>query len=122
MFDNQADQTATIVAPQTNIEMGSFTDPAKAPSTLTGVVVAGNIDIRGTGMIDGSIIITGDGAGNTTQGWFGPSDASTDPKSPMPEGGWGMLSIRYNPHRALPDGINIAIDILPDVSTYKEGK
>jgi hypothetical protein len=40
----------------------------------------------------------------------------------MPEGGWGMLSIRYNPHRALPDGINIAIDILPDVSSYKEGK
>jgi hypothetical protein len=72
MFDNQADQTATIVAPQTNIEMGSFTDPSKAPSTLVGVVVAGNIDIRGSSKVDGSIIVTGDGAGSTTMGWFGP--------------------------------------------------
>ena len=69
MFDNKSPtQTATIVAPQTNIEMGSFTDPAKAPSTLIGVVVAGNIDIRGTSVVDGSIIVTGDGAGNTTLG------------------------------------------------------
>lgn len=121
MFDNKADETATIVAPQTNIEMGSFTDPAKAPSTLKGVVVAGNIDIRGSGMVDGSIIVTGDGAGNTTQGWFGASDASTDPGSPMPEGGWGRLNIRYNPYRPLPDGINIAVDILPEVASYQEG-
>src|SRR6185295_12608113 len=52
-------------------------------------------------------IITGDGAGNTTQGWFGPSDAMTDPSSAMPEGGYGRLNIRYNPYRALPNGINI---------------
>jgi hypothetical protein len=122
LFNNKVDQTATILCPQTNIEMGSFTDPAQAPSTLIGVVVAGNIDIRGSGFVDGCIIVTGDGAGNTTMGWFGPSDSSTDPSSPMPEGGWGKLNIRYNPHRALPDGINIAIDILPSVSTYAEGK
>src|SRR5204863_8709055 len=89
MFDNQADQSATIVAPQTNIEMGSFTDPSHAPSTLTGVVVAGNLDIRGTCIVDGSIIITGDGAGNTTNGWFGPRDDQTDVTTPMPEGGYG---------------------------------
>lgn len=120
-FNNVADQTATIVAPQTNIEMGSFTDPSKAPSTLVGVVVTGNIDIRGSSVIDGSIIVTGDGAGNTTQGWFGPSDASTDPSSPMPQGGWGRLNIRYNPNRAMPDGINVAIDVLADPNTYTEG-
>jgi hypothetical protein len=120
-FDNQYDQTATLVIPQTNVEMGSFTDPSKAPSTLTGVVVAGNIDIRGSSVVDGSIIITGDGAGNTTQGWFGPRDDQTDPTTPMPEGGYGRLNIRYNPYRALPNGINIAIDILPDNKTYAEG-
>src|SRR5205807_1436364 len=27
IFDNQADQTATIIAPQVNIEMGSYTAP-----------------------------------------------------------------------------------------------
>jgi hypothetical protein len=122
LFDNTADQTATIIAPNTNIEMGSFTNPGTAPSTLVGVVVAGNIDIRGTGFVDGSIIVTGDGAGNTTLGWFGPSDSATDPTSPMPEGGWGKLTIRHNPNRALPDGINIAIDIVAETDTYVEGK
>lgn len=120
LFDNRVDQTATIVSPQVNIEMGSFTDPGQAPSTLVGVVVAGNVDIRGTSMVDGSIIVTGDGAGNTTLGYFGPSDGDTNP-SAMPEGGYGRLIIRYNPNRALPDGINVAIDVLPDTTTYREG-
>lgn len=118
-FDNQVDATATIVAPQTNIEMGSFTNPEEAPSTLVGVVVAGNIDIRGTSVVDGSIIVTGDGAGNTTLGWFGASDSSTDATA-MPEGGFGRLNIRYNPHRALPDGIDVKVEILPVVTTFSE--
>ncbi|HTK75183.1 MAG TPA: hypothetical protein VL371_07985 [Gemmataceae bacterium] len=121
MFNNTADQTATIVAPQTNIEMGSFLDPAAAPSTLVGVVVAGNIDIRGNTLIDGSVIVTGDGAGNTTLGWFGNNDANTDPNAVPTDGtGWGKLNLRYNPYRALPDGINIAIDILPQPGSYAE--
>ena len=40
----------------------------------------------------------------------------------MPEGGWGRLSIVYNPNRPLPDGINLAVDIVPDVDSYWEGK
>lgn len=117
-FDNQETDKATIVASQTNIEMGSFTT-GKDPSTLKGVVVAGNIDIRGTSVVDGSIIVTGDGAGNTTLGYFGASDGDTDPTA-MPEGGYGRLNIRYNPYRALPDGINIQVLITPDASTYRE--
>lgn len=122
LFDNKVDQTATIIAPNTNIEMGSFTNPGQAPSTLIGVVVAGNLDIRGTSIVDGSIIVTGDGAGNTTLGWFGASDSDTNASSPMPEGGWGKINIRRNPNRSLPDGINIAIDILPVVDSYEEGQ
>jgi hypothetical protein len=102
--------------------MGSFTLPDAAPSKLTGVVVCGNIDIRGTSIIDGSVVVTGDGAGNTTLGWFGPSDASTDPSSPMPEGGYGRIDIRYNPYRSLPDGINMSVDFTPKLGTYLEGK
>jgi hypothetical protein len=121
MFNNTVDQTATIVAPQTNIEMGSFLDPGAAPSTLVGVVVAGNIDIRGNTLIDGSVIVTGDGAGNTTLGWFGNNDANTDPNAVPTDGtGWGKLNLRYNPYRALPDGINIPIDILPQPGSYAE--
>lgn len=118
-FDNRVDQTATILSPQVNIEMGSFTDPSQASSTLVGVVVAGNIDIRGYSNVDGSIIVTGDGAGNTTLAYFGASDGETNPGA-NPEGGFGKLNIRYNPHRALPDGINIPIDIVPNVATYRE--
>jgi Tfp pilus assembly protein PilX len=120
MFDNKVDETATIVSPQVNIEMGSFTNPTSAPSTLKGVVVAGNIDIRGVSNVDGSIIVTGDGAGNTTLAYFGASDSDTNAGA-NPEGGYGRLNIRYNPYRALPDGINVAIDITPEPDTYAEG-
>ena len=118
-FDNSVDQTATIVAPQTNIEMGSFTTSGK-PSKLVGVVVAGNIDIRGTTTIDGSIVVTGDGAGNTTLGYFGNNDGETDPTA-MPEGGYGRIVLRYNPYRTMPDGINTAVDLAPFIASYREG-
>jgi len=121
LFNNKVDQTATLVAPQTNIEMGSFTDPGKAPSTLVGVVVAGNIDIRGTSIVDGSIIVTGDGAGNTTLGYFGPSDGDTNPVALPESGTYGRLMVRYNPYRTLPDGINIPIELRQRVETYREG-
>lgn len=120
MFNNKVDQTATLVAPQTNIEMGSFTDPNAAPSTLIGIVVAGNIDIRGTTNVDGSIIVTGDGAGSTTLGYFGPNDGDTSAVA-LPEGGFGMLGIHYNPYRTLPDGINLPIMISGRIDTYREG-
>jgi hypothetical protein len=84
------------------------------------VVVVGNIDIRGNTLVDGSVLVTGDGAGNTTLGWFGASDASTDPNA-VPAEGWGKINLRYNPNRALPDGINVSIDILPNASSYLEG-
>ena len=119
-FDNQADETATIVAPQTNIEMGSFERPGEAPSTMKGVVVAGNIDIRGVGVVDGSIIVTGDGAGNTTLGYFGASDGDTNPDALPESGGYGRLNIRYNPYRALPDGINIHVTVDAVSNSYRE--
>jgi hypothetical protein len=116
---NAGHTTATIVSPQVNIEMGSFTDPTQAPSTLTGVVVAGNLDIRGSSRVDGSVIITGDGAGNTTLAYFGASDGDTNPDA-NPEGGYGKLNIRYNPTLALPDGILMPVDILTVQGSYRE--
>jgi hypothetical protein len=116
-FDNTVDPTATILAPNTNIEMGSFSDPNSAPSTLVGVVVAGNIDIRGRSVVDGSIIVTGNGASNTTLAYFGSSDGSSDPNA-MPEGGYGRLYMRYNPTRAMPNGISLPISLTPSTSTY----
>ena len=120
MFNNKIDQTATLVSPQVNIEMGSFTNPALAPSTMVGVVVAGNIDIRGSTVVDGSLIITGDGAGNTTLSYWGNNDGASDPGA-MPEGGFGRISVRYNPFRTMPDGIVTSVDLMPQVFTYQEG-
>ena len=74
---------------------------------------------RGVGIVDGSILITGDGAGNTTLGYFGASDGDTDPGA-MPEGGFGRLNLRYNPYRALPDGINLPVLFEPVAATYTE--
>ncbi|MEM7807847.1 MAG: hypothetical protein AAF561_07035 [Planctomycetota bacterium] len=120
LFDNVVDETATIVAPNTNIEMGSFERPGETPSTMKGVVVAGNIDIRGTGIVDGSIIVVGDGAGNTTLGYFGSRDSDTDAGADPISGGYGRLNIRYNPYRALPDGINIHVTVEAVPHTYRE--
>ncbi len=117
MFNNVTDPTATILAPNTNIEMGSFTDPNAAPSTLIGVVVAGNIDIRGSSTIDGSIIVTGNGATNTTLAYFGADDSTSDPNA-MPVGGYGRLYMRYNPTRAMPNGISIPVSLTPNITSY----
>ena len=100
--------------------MGSYNTPSSAPSTLVGMVVAGNIDFRGATTIDGSIVVTGDGAGNTTLGYFGPNDGDTSAVA-LPQGGFGMLGIHYNPYRTLPDGINIPVMITGRVDTYREG-
>ena len=77
-FDNVADQTATIVAPQTNIEMGSFTDPTRRPARWSASSWRATSTSAARSTVDGSIIVTGDGAGNTTLGYFGASDGDTD--------------------------------------------
>ena len=79
LFNNTTDQTATIVSPQVNIEMGSFNTPGTSPSTLSGVVVVGNIDIRGSSNVDGSIIVTGNTSaqrGKASFAGFAPTKAA----------------------------------------------
>ncbi|HVX85143.1 MAG TPA: hypothetical protein VH253_10045 [Phycisphaerae bacterium] len=122
-MNNQVDQTVTIMAPQTNIEMGGFTNPGANPSTLVGVVVAGNIDIRGTATVDGSLLVTGNGAGNTTLGYFGSTDSGNDVPSPseLPSGvsSYGHLFFRFNPGRGMPNGITIPVVASAQINTYQ---
>ncbi len=117
-------QQATIMAPQTSIDIGSFTNPGEARLRLRGVVVAGCIDIRGVAEVDGSIIAldTRDAADTVTLGYFGSDDSKTSAGGPGSEAGfrYGRIHIRYNPYRTLPDGINFAVSIMPDVSTWRE--
>ncbi len=122
--NNQVDGSVTIMAPNTNIEMGSYVDPAANPSTLVGVVVAGNIDVRGSAIVDGSLIVAGNGAQNTTLGYFGTTDSgqAVPSLSQLPStanGQYGHLYFRYNPARGMPNGIKIPVMTLPQYATYQ---
>jgi len=118
-------QQATIMAPQTNIEMGSFTAPGQASCSFQGVVVAGCFDVRGNADIDGTIIVPTGAAGNVTLGYFGSNDNATSQGEPDPSlstvgAAYGGIHIRYNPYRSLPDGITLPVAMLPDPSTMHE--
>ena len=123
-FNNQVDPSVTIMAPNTNIEMGSYQNPGGNPSTLVGVVVAGNIDIRGSANVDGSLLVTGMGASNTTLGYFGSTDQgqAVPPQSQLPtqaSGRYGHLRFQVNPGRGMPDGIAIPVVATPQYTTYQ---
>jgi len=119
IFNNTFDPKCTILAANTNIDLGSYTRPASQDSVLKGVVVAGNIDIRAKATVDGSIIVPGDGSGNTTLGWFGMTD-SAESDGAMPAGGYGRLYIRYNPTRSLPNGIRLQPSLTNISSSYRQ--
>jgi hypothetical protein len=122
VFNNTSDPTATILAPNTNIDCGSFLAPPTGPlptSSVLGVIVGGNVNMRGGAWnVDGSIIITGNGGMNTTLGYFGPDDAATDPHA-IPAGGFGRICLRYNPTRAMPDGIYTRLTLIRLPQTYQ---
>jgi hypothetical protein len=123
-FNNTVDPSVTIMCPNTNIEMGSFQNPGGNPSTLIGVVVAGNIDIRGSASVDGSLIVTGNGAENTTLGYFGSTDQgqAVPPLAQLPseaKGAYGHLFFQINPSRGMPNGISIPVVYEPQYSTYQ---
>lgn len=120
-------EQATIMAPQTSIEMGSFSTPGQAHCSFRGVAVVGNMDIRGVADIDGTIIGLFDrsSADNMTLGYFGSSDGSSnngqaDPTMVATGTAFGRIHIRYNPYRTLPDGINLTVSMLPDPTTWRE--
>jgi hypothetical protein len=126
VFNNTSDPTATILAPNTNVDCGSFDAPPTGPlptSSLTGVVVAGNVNMRGGAWnVDGSIITLGKNASggprNTTLGYFGDTDAAVDPDA-IPTGGFGRIALRYNPTRTMPSGIRVPLTVIRMPDTYQ---
>ena len=115
--------------------MGTFTNPGDTGENvqLDGAIIAGVFDIRGNATIDGSIITTyepvlGDGvlawggspaSMNTTLGYF--ESTAGDSEGEVPDEGYGKIIIRYDPDRALPDGINGPIEFDAAYDTYHEG-
>jgi hypothetical protein len=137
LTDNQRDlfRKSTIMAPQYSVDMGTFTNPDDTGENvqLDGAIIAGVFDIRGNATIDGSVITTYEpelGAGvlawggnpasmNTTIGYF--ESTAGDSEGEVPDEGYGKIIIRYDPDRALPDGINGPIEFDPAHATYHEG-
>ncbi len=144
-FDTQADslsesekdlaEKSTLMMPHFSVDMGPFIEPESPTEIvkLDGTIVAGILDVRGKAYIDGAIISTyeptpGEGAlsqggnpanFNTTIGYF--ESSAGDAEAEIPDGGYGKIVIRYDPNRALPDGINGPIEVRADNDTYYEG-
>lgn len=126
---------STIMAPQYSIDVGTFTDPTSSTEKikLDGAIVSGVLDVRGQAEINGSIISTFEpvaGQGplaeggnpanfNTTIGYF--ESTAGDSEAEIPTGGYGKIIIRYDPERALPDGITGPIQLIAQTDTYTEG-
>lgn len=130
----QTFRKSTIFTPQYSIDIGTFTNPTDAGeyTQLDGTIVAGVLDIRGQARIDGTVITTYDpvpGQGglaegsnpaalNTTFGYF--ESSSGDGEAEIPTGGYGKIIVRYDPYRALPDGISGPVELRRSMATYVE--
>ncbi|MAE63179.1 MAG: hypothetical protein CMJ18_02800 [Phycisphaeraceae bacterium] len=125
---------STILAPHYSIEMGSFIDPADPGEVveLSGTIVSGVVDMRGQVKIDGTLLTTFEPLNdtgpvisdtspqfNTTIGYF--ESAAGDLEAEIPEGGIGVIQVRYNENIPLPDGILGPIEIRPIMQSYFEG-
>ena len=128
---------SSMLLPGWSVDVGNFDNVAGARVKLTGIIVAGVMDIRGTALVDGTLMMTfrptvGEGplfyggaadAFNTTIGYFGPADGDgegSDPSDPSFPG-FGEIVLRYDEEASLPDGIPWPITLEPEPGTYWEG-
>jgi hypothetical protein len=127
-------QRSSLLLPHMSVEMGSFDDAVDSSKALelSGVVVAGLIDMRGHITVNGTLITTfmpvsgeapvkGDTAPqfNTTLGYFSQEDG--DLEASLPSEGLGKITVNYDRTLALPDGILGPIELRPLRDTYFEG-
>ncbi|MBG83854.1 MAG: hypothetical protein CMJ40_04820 [Phycisphaerae bacterium] len=128
---------SSILMPGWSVDVGNFENDSATKIKLSGTIVAGLIDIRGTADVHGTVLMTyrpeaGQGplfyggtpdAFNTTLGYFGNEEGDgegVDPDSPG-FAGFGEITLRYDPDGRLPDGIPWPIRMSPLSGTYVEG-
>jgi hypothetical protein len=130
--------------PGWSVDVGSFTNEVDAGdldatprADLRGVIVAGILDVRGTALVKGTLLMTfqpipGEGplyydgqadAFNTTIGYFGPDDGDGEGSDPLDPSftGFGEIVLEYDPDVVLPDGIPWPIVAEPVAASYREG-
>ncbi len=128
---------SSILMPGWSVDVGNFDNIDGARIKLTGIIVAGVMDIRGTALVNGTLMMTfrptvGEGplfyggsadAFNTTIGYFGPEEGDgegSDPADPS-FSGFGEIVLRYDEEASLPDGIPWPVSLEPEPGTYWEG-
>ena len=139
MDPDDLDQLArsSILMPGWSVDVGNFDNDDSTRVKLTGTIVAGVLDIRGTAQVDGTLLMTyrpqedvgplyyggSPDAFNTTIGYFGPVDGDGEGQDPQdPDfAGFGEIVLRYDPNAKLPDGIPWPVQLNPEPGTYWEG-
>lgn len=128
---------SSMLMPGWSVDVGNFDNDTDSRVKLTGIIVTGVIDIRGSAVVEGTLMMTfrptaEDGplfyggatdAFNTTIGYFGPDDGDgegSDPSDPAFPG-FGEIVLRYDEQASLPDGIPWPITLEPEPGTYFEG-
>ena len=135
---------SSIMMPGWSVDVGSFTNEVVADDLdatprveLRGVIVAGILDIRGTALVEGTLLMTfrptpGEGplfydgqadAFNTTIRYFGPDDGDGEGSDPLDPSfsGFGEIVLEYDEDVVLPDGIPWPIVAEPIAASYREG-
>ncbi len=135
--DREEMSRSSVLMPGWSVEIGSFQNDETVGVKLTGTIVSGLLDLRGSVDVHGAILSTyrpakGEGAlfyggetdaFNTTLGYFGPEDGDGEgvDDAEKPFSGYGRVSLRANPDAPMPDGVPWPITIVPDGTSYQEG-
>lgn len=121
-FQNNTTVPATILAPNFNVNLGNTNPVLGEDNVLTGAIVGGIVDVRGTAQIYGTII----SMFNTSMynsGYVTNIGATlNDGGSETTEvGDVGIINITPDADKMLPSGITSPIVIQPLQDTYSEG-
>ena len=122
-FNNTSSiQEATILAPHFNVNLGNTNPVQSDNNVLTGAIVGGIVNVRGSAQIYGTIISMCD----TTQwseGYVTNIGATLDDggSETTELGDIGVISVTPEQDKMLPSGITTPIVIKPLQDTYSEG-
>jgi len=120
-FYNDFMEESTILAPNFNVNIGSFTKN-DGTSVLDGIIIGGIVDVRGDAIIEGTILSMFKpsedlGSGRiyyrTNIGFYGDAESGSPDDT-------GTTIIRPHPERSLPMGIVTSIVSRPVESSYQE--
>ena len=123
-FYNDFLEESTILAPNFNVNIGSFTKgETGTPSVLNGIIVGGTVDIRGEVTVDGTVLSmwkpTRD-IGKYRTSYYTNIGHYGDAESGGCEDDTGTTIIRSNSSRQLPLGVVSDIILDPNQETYTE--